>query len=84
MSAICIDMRTRQRIPTPMESDEDFARRLVLEKLRGKVTGNLLAQAQLRAVRAMQLERTTAPKAAQRAIAWAMCEDDKLPPPAAA
>jgi hypothetical protein len=81
MNAICIDMRTRQRIPTPMESDDVFTRRRVLEMLKGRLrTNDLIGQAQVRAIRSMQLEGIDPVKAIQRAVAWAVCEDDRLNP----
>jgi hypothetical protein len=86
MSAAIFDIRSgRVMREQKAETDVQEMNRRIVEKLRGKVRGEIIAVAQLRAHRIMRCEKTTVDRAIQRAIAWAVCSDDEpTPPPSAA
>lgn len=75
-------MRSRRVIETAGQTVAQQIESRVLAQLRGKVKGEVMASAILRAERIIREEpHTPIGKAVQRGIVFAVCEDEPNPPP---
>lgn len=79
MAATVYDMTTRRLLGMSLEQQ---AHEAILKRLRGQVTGTILAQAQCRAAR-LVASGVKFGEAINRVCAWATCADHPEPPSAA-